>query len=181
MHEISTVCFTGHRQIGGAYYDHNQPNRTWQAIERLTSAIIADLVSNYNTRKFIVGGALGIDTMAAKCVVAFKQFNSVSPDIKMVLAIPFPSYSAKMRSEEKKIFDMYLAAADEVVMVSQGPFTVRKLFVRNEWMVDNSQMACAFWDGREAGGTYQCMRYAKNKGKLLFLVQTNNNLRVGWW
>lgn len=36
---------------------------------------------------------------------------------------------------------------------------------RNEWMVDNSDAGLAFWNGKESGGTYKCLEYAKSKNR----------------
>ena len=39
---------------------------------------------------------------------------------------------------------------------------------RNEYMVDNSDLVLAFWNGEESGGTYYTLSYAKKKNKRVF-------------
>lgn len=39
--------------------------------------------------------------------------------------------------------------------------------VRNRWMVDNGEEGLAFWNGKKAGGTWNCIQYAESQGKLV--------------
>jgi len=40
----------------------------------------------------------------------------------------------------------------------------------NEWMVDNSSILIAIYDGSKNGGTFNCIEYAKNKGKEIIVI-----------
>ena len=43
-----------------------------------------------------------------------------------------------------------------------GPWVYHK---RNHWMVDHADEVVAYWSGKEWGGTYACIKYAKSKRK----------------
>lgn len=45
-----------------------------------------------------------------------------------------------------------------------GPWVYHK---RNEWMVDNATHVMAYWNGKEAGGTFACVNYANKVEKPL--------------
>lgn len=34
---------------------------------------------------------------------------------------------------------------------------------RNRYLVDHSQLIIAYWDGRDHGGTFDCLKYAKKQ------------------
>jgi uncharacterized phage-like protein YoqJ len=40
---------------------------------------------------------------------------------------------------------------------------------RNEYMVDNSDIVIAVWDGSK-GGTYNCVKYAEKLGKKIIVI-----------
>lgn len=45
--------------------------------------------------------------------------------------------------------------------------------IRNEWMVDNGDQGLALWNGKESGGTYNCIKYAEKKGKPVVNIWRN--------
>jgi len=44
-----------------------------------------------------------------------------------------------------------------------------KMQKRNEYMVDNSNIVIAVWDGTK-GGTYNCVKYAEKLGKEVIII-----------
>lgn len=59
---------------------------------------------------------------------------------------------------------MIINESDEVYYVSEERYTHWCMNKRNEWMVDNSDLVIAVWDGTK-GGTANCVRYAVKQGK----------------
>lgn len=45
--------------------------------------------------------------------------------------------------------------------VYPGPWVYQ---IRNEWMVDNSDLGFALWSGKKSGGTYNTLKYAQKRG-----------------
>jgi uncharacterized phage-like protein YoqJ len=58
-----------------------------------------------------------------------------------------------------------LSCADNVYWVDQGAYAPWKMLNRNKWMVDNSDITIAVWNGDESGGTFHCVDYAKKQQK----------------
>ena len=43
--------------------------------------------------------------------------------------------------------------------------------IRNRWMVDNSDLVLAVFDGKKEGGTWNCVKYAKSKNKEIVVIK----------
>lgn len=171
-----TVCFTGHRpdKLGG--YDWNT-EINFKIIKALGRKI-EDVLLIEGARTFIFGGALGIDQMAFELVY---QKNYDFHDIKMIMAVPFQNQAIKWFN--KKDVDRYvsqLKRANEIVFVDTlpqyrcnlaplGEYHPVKMQKRNEYMVDNSDIVIAVWDGSK-GGTGNCVKYAQSKGKNIIRI-----------
>jgi hypothetical protein len=52
---------------------------------------------------------------------------------------------------------------------------VSKYQERNERMVDEADFLLAFWVGRRKGGTFNCMKYANRRSKLIFNALDENS------
>lgn len=140
------VCGTGHRpdKLGG-YTD--------EVLERAI-AVAEESIVGYDT--VISGMALGWDTALA--------IAAVNKGIPFIAAVPFLGYEARWPADSQNIFNNLLDLASKVVIVCDGDYGVWKLQKRNEWMVDNSDVVLALWDG-SSGGTSNCIRYATKMQK----------------
>ena len=158
-----TVCFTGHRpdKLGG--YDENKPIIKWVKKE-LEEAIDKAIEAGFTT--FISGGALGVDQWAAEIIIEKKEKY---PNIKLVIAKPFPSQGRKWPASSRKRFHKICESADVVVDVSPDPYTREKMMRRNQWMVNKSDMVIAVWDG-SAGGTADAVDKAIEAGKPIYRI-----------
>lgn len=152
----TTVCFTGHRpdHFGGYREDTDIIDKIKAELERKVDEAI---YLGYTT--FISGMAIGVDTWAAEIVLEKKKEN---PEIKLVSAIPFVGQERRWPISCIKRYDNIINNTDEIVIVSDGNYSVKKMMIRNEWMVDNSAIVIAVWDGT-ASGTGNCVKYAKKK------------------
>lgn len=140
------IAGTGHRpqKLGGF-----SPLVT----ERLTDLAVAAL-KLYKPDRVISGGALGWDTAVA--------LASLKLNIPLVLAVPFKGQESRWSDSQKQTYYDIGERASRVVVVSEGFYQPYKMQVRNCWMVDNSNMMLALWDGSR-GGTGNCVRYANEK------------------
>ena len=160
---MPSVAFTGHRpeKIGG----YNENNKIAQGIKMVLAEHIEILISKgYN--EFISGGALGIDTWAAEAVLEAKKTH---PEVRLIIARPFPSQDAKWPQESKYRFKAFCDKADEIIDVNPDPYAAWKMQKRNIFMCDRADLILAFWDG-SSGGTGNCVEYAKAKGKRLLVI-----------
>jgi uncharacterized phage-like protein YoqJ len=137
---------TGHRphKLGGYGDDRME----------LLIGIAETAIDGYG--KVISGMALGWDTAVA--------IAAVRKGIPFIAAVPFIGQESRWPEESRNVHNNLLDLASEVVIISPGGYTVEKMQVRNEWMVDRSDVILALWDG-SPGGTGNCIRYAIRKKK----------------
>lgn len=142
------VAFTGHRpqKLGG----WKTPNNTQKRV-RLA---LLDEMFRIRPTYAIVGMALGVDLWAA----------GVCSDLKIpfTAAVPCDGHDSQWPEHTRIFYGIMLAQAAKVVVVSPGPYEPWKMQKRNEYLVDNSHILVAIWDGSQSGGTYNCIQYAKS-------------------
>lgn len=179
---MKTICFTGHRpnKLGG--YDWNTPKNK-VIIEKLRSEIISLINSTREYDfKFICGGALGIDQMAFDILEKLKYGTLHLNNLKMTLelAIPFSKQPIKWNYHDAKKYEIQKSQADIVTYVDrledykikgydEDIYYPAKMQKRNQYMVDNSDVIIAVWDGTK-GGTANCVSYAKKLGKEIISI-----------
>lgn len=166
-----TVCFSGHRpsKLEGGYNWNTDKNI--QIIERLSQEV-EKLILERDAGKFIFGGAIGIDQMAFEVVNKLKI--SKYPNLELVLAIPFKNQDSKWYEKSDVIrYNCQKLIANKIVYVDElkgtkyfcdivelGLYHIKKMQIRNEYMVDHSDIVIAVWDG-SIGGTKNCIDYAR--------------------
>jgi uncharacterized phage-like protein YoqJ len=150
-----TVAFTGHRpnRLGG----YRIPNATWTAVTREIRRALEDV----NPTEAISGMALGVDQWAAQICIDM--------NIPFIAAVPFEGQESVWPEESKKTYKNLLDKAQRIVVVCEGKYAAWKMQKRNEWMVDNSDVLIAVWDG-ESGGTANCVAYAESVGKKIVRI-----------
>lgn len=85
--------------------------------------------------------------------------------LPVIAARPWTTHQP--REHDAQLYVDILANALRVVTVTEvdtypGPWVYHK---RNEWMVDNATHVMAYWSGKEKGGTFACVRYARKVKK----------------
>ena len=141
--------------------------------EILSKCDVADEV------KFIGGGALGVDQMGIHVVNSIKEHYLQCSYIE--IAVPFKNQPIKWFNQaDIKRYNEQLNYADKVTYVDrldkykikeyqEDRYYPAKMQKRNEYMVDNSDIVIAVWDGTK-GGTYNCVQYAKKLGKEIIYI-----------
>ena len=123
----------------------------------LEKAIDEAIEGGYIT--FITGMAMGTDIWAAEIVLQKKKTNK---DLHLICALPHPGFESRRSSIEKLRFNKIIKKADIVKEVNSHYFT-ECYQVRNEWMVDRSNLVIAVFNGQKSG-TKNTVDYAKRKG-----------------
>lgn len=117
------------------------------------------------------GMALGADTIFALSVLDLKKEGV---DIKLHCDIPCRNHSSKWPNEwDVVLYNKILEAADEINVVSDVEYQPWVMQKRNEYLVDRVDALIALYNGDEKGGTANCVRYAKNKGVEIILINPN--------
>jgi uncharacterized phage-like protein YoqJ len=167
---LKSVFFTGHRPHGlwGQHFYSNskEVKDKYKAQTNVLVMLVSELVV-LGFHRFITGGAIGLDQMAAETVVNLR--DSRFPQIALVIARPFPSQDAVWPQRVRDDFIRLCNRADLIRDISPDPYAPWKMQKRNEWMVDEAQIGIAMWSGSK-GGTYNCVEYAQKKGKPIIVV-----------
>ncbi len=146
---FNAICGTGHRpdKLGG--YDDGTSHRL--------KTLAMDWLVKSQPNKVISGMALGWDTALAEA--------SYLVGIPFLAAIPFKGQELAWPKQSQTRYKNLLTLAQEIIYVSEGGYAAWKMQVRNKWMVDNSKAVLALYNGDPYGGTYNCVRYAKEQKK----------------
>ena len=155
------ISFTGHRpnKIGG----FKIPNETYNWIFKQTEIILKNIKPN----KAYCGMALGYDQMCAEICIKLQ--------IPFVAAIPFKGQESVWPKSSRDHYFELLSKADKQIIVSDGAYDIKKMQIRNEFMVDHADIVLACWDG-SPGGTGNCMQYAIKQMKNWIRINPNNKL-----
>ena len=151
-------CVTGHRPKGFPF------ERSWyeplyiKYVDMLALEIENLFNEGYN--HFVVGMAEGADLDFARAVLNNKGAN----DNVVLEAVPYPKEVVKRITEQAREYQDILARCDRIHTVSDHYFKgcMQK---RNRYMVDKSDIVIAIWNGREEGGTWYTIKYARSKNK----------------
>lgn len=149
---MKTCCFTGHRNIT-------------EEQKRYATDYIIKYIDNLiwqGYTHFITGMADGADLLVAKVVLDFK---SIDKEIFLEAAVP---YRDRLKCKSIKFINI-LKYCDKVTVI-QEKYDMSCFMKRNKYMVDNSDVVIAIWDGRKMGGTYNTIKYAESQRKKVLLV-----------
>ena len=141
-----TVCaFTGHRNISKKHEN------------KLADILARGIAYAYSKgcRKFLTGGAIGFDTVAAEEIIKFKRSHS---DVLFILVIPCKNQSAKWSDSQKAVYKRILADADGVICISDE-YTPTCMRERNKYLAENADILLSYVC-RPNSGSAQTVRMA---------------------
>ena len=141
--KVKSCCVTGHRSISPEMEDFVK--------KELRKEIILAINDGYT--HFISGFAIGTDLIFADIVVEQKTEH---PYITLEAAIP---YGRRLETSDIE-FNRLIEQCDAVVVKSEQ-YTKNCFFIRNLYMVENSERVIAVYDGRKNGGTAFTIRKAR--------------------
>lgn len=149
--KTKTVCFSGHRKFFDPIAE----------IEAKLEAEIRKCIES-GMERFITGGALGFDTLAAQTTIRLRR---EFPQIRLFLALPCPSedQTRYWKPTEKAEYKEILELADEVKVLAKS-YTDDCMFDRNKYMVNNSCKIIHYLRHNGRSGTKQTVNYAQKQG-----------------
>ena len=147
--EITTVCFTGHRNI-----DKKDAVRIPGELKRILEELIGR-----GARRFKAGGAMGFDTVAALCVLELKEKH---PEISLELMLPCRDQTRGWNEDCKKVYEYIKGQAEKIEYVTDG-YTSWCMHERNRRLVNGSRVCIAYLK-QSTGGTAYTYGYAIEKG-----------------
>ncbi|WP_141400996.1 SLOG family protein [Lacrimispora amygdalina] len=114
----------------------------------------------------VTGMALGIDQLFAEAVLELKEEGN---PIKLLTAIPCKNHPCKWPKLSQEHYQDILKEADHMVLVSDSAYEPSLMQIRNEYMVNISNVVIAVWDGSR-GGTGNCVEYAKKVNRPVIVI-----------
>ncbi len=151
-----TACFTGHRPQK-LPWGFNEDSIDCIAMKEIAKIEIQNAIINYGITHFISGMAIGFDMIAAELVLELKKDY---PFITLECAIPCKEQDKLWREQQKERYKNILSQANKVTYVSDKPYYYGCMQKRNRYMIDNSSVLIALFNGKP-GGTKQTVDYAK--------------------
>ena len=150
-----TCCFTGHRPNKLPWGYKEKGIRFLLLKNKLRKTIIKAIKNGY--KYFISGMALGSYMICAEIVLKLKKKH---PNIELECAIPCINQTEKWLKDSIDRYNYILSKADNVTYVSNKPYFNGCMQKRNKYMIDNSSLLIAVYNG-SSGGTKQTIELAK--------------------
>ena len=158
-----TCCFSGHRPTKLPWGANEADPACRKLKEELRSRLEGIYEAGY--RHFICGMAIGCDMYFAEAVL---ELQKAHPDVTLEAAIPCGSQPEKWYLDQRKRYNRLLDACSTVTVL-QISYTPDCMMRRNMYMVDNSSLLLACFDGRP-GGTMNTIVYAQRTDvKVIFI------------
>lgn len=151
-----TLGITGHRPQKLYGFEESHPGNLFIIYA------IGNYLKEFKPTKVITGMALGADQWAAQWCIQLS--------IPFVAATPFKGQDRIWPEPSKKKYKYLLNRAEEIEIVSKTYDNIGEaLNSRNKWIVDNSDTMLGVFGGY-AGGTKNCLEYAKSKNKKIDII-----------
>ena len=152
-----TCCFTGHRPTKLPWGYDETDARCVALKEKIYD--IAEAVYESGIRHFICGMAMGCDLYFCEAVLELRDRYG---DITVEAAIPCATQASKWKESLRRRYDVLVRRCD-IQTVLRPRYTHDCMRKRNEYMVENSSVIIAVYDG-ELGGTMQTLMLARRAG-----------------
>lgn len=155
------ICLTGHRPQG--LYGYNN-YLLYKKLEDFLYNLIKKEIDKFDLFYLSSGLALGADTCWTKAILRLRKEY---PDkIKFYAHIPNFNQARKwINKEDVRFWDYSIKQADKLFVIDEDMKYSHgvALNLRNQSMVDNSNLIIGIYNGIEKGGTFNCLEYAKKK------------------
>lgn len=161
-----TACLTGHRPKSLPWgYDEGEENcvRFKEELEKIFNGAV-----DYGVTTFLTGMAEGFDMIGAEILLKIRK----NRNIKVIAVVPCIGQELKWRIEQQKRYKQILQKCDEVITLSKD-YTPTCMNDRNKYMVNNSSICIACWNGKPSG-TGNTVRFAKQNGNRIRIINPEN-------
>lgn len=156
MDTKNTCCFTGHRRI---------PKGELPAVAAALRREVLRLIREEGIVRFLSGGALGFDTLAAETVL---EIAAKIPEISLVIVRPCADQARGWSAKDISRCNAILARANEVITLAPA-YRPGCMQARNRYLVEHSRVCLCFLT-EPTGGTAYTVKYAASLGRPVFNV-----------
>ena len=161
---VYKICFTGHRPKG-LPWGYDETKESCVLFKNTIYAIIEKTIINGYTY-FITGMALGIDMICAEIVLELKKKYK---NIMLECAIPCINQEKRWTLPQQERYNQILSKADIIKYVNKSEYNDNCMKERNKYMVENSDVVIAVWNGYPSG-TSNTIKLAKDIGKQVIII-----------
>ena len=171
-----TVSFTGYRP-GKLPFGNDYES---EGAKKLKSALMSvfDQLFRKNYNCFLTGGAAGSDLLAADAVAeVLKSYGKRASRSISFICLPCHDHVRRWSEKDRNYLERLLNEGTYAFYVSDRPYYQGCMQVRNRYMVDNSSMVVAVFDG-QPGGTKNTLDYAEKTNKKIVTVDPFAYLRT---
>ena len=163
MSKTNTVCISGHRPKKLPWgYDESKDICKRFKID-LRGVLVKLINDSYN--RYLIGMAEGFDMICAEILLTLKkEFKH----IKIIAVIPCINQNVKWSFKQRLKYRRIVKKADEVIIL-QKEYTENCMNKRNHYMVINSSVVLACFDGSPSGTKNTLMEANKMGHKILIL------------
>ena len=161
---FNSCAFTGHRPHRFPWkYAKNDPRCVnlkqvlYNEIEKLSAS---------GVYHFFSGMAHGVDVWAAQMVL---NLRSRYPNLLLHCILPCEKQEVKWAMKEQEVYRDILRKADSVEYISQDYYSGCMLD-RNRKLVSSAEILLAVYDGGQGGGTAATVRYARQAGREIIII-----------
>ena len=164
---MKTVAVTGHRPktLGWGY---NLGTKLYYNMYRSMYQFLREEMPD----RCITGMALGVDTVFALAALSYRDISNKDVDCY----IPFNGQELLWSKEDQERYVRILKRADHRKIITDNGYSAWAMQKRNEWMVDETDILLAVWNGIKKGGTWNCIRYAQKKN-VPVIIRSPNDFR----
>ena len=149
-----SVCFTGHRILS------ENPKKLFDRLY----PVLKKLVEEKGVTDFYAGGAVGFDTIAAKCVLRLRDNDHLPVHLHLVLPCSNAEQTKNWTADQKYEFRVILQRADSVEYTSEHHDDTC-MGRRNRRLVELANAVCVcYYDIHHKSGTAQTVHLAQEKG-----------------
>lgn len=160
-----TCCFTGYRPQKLPFgFDERHPDCV--RLKKLLRQEMVRLITEAGVTHFITGMALGIDQICAGIVLELKKDY---PAVTLECAIPYEEQAVKWTVPQRERYYDMIAGSDKATQL-QTAYTRDCMAKRNRYLVDGSEYVLAVWDGAGRSGTGRTVRYARELGRTITII-----------
>lgn len=167
MTKNTTCCLTGHRP-GKLPWGYNENSKICKQFKRELCSVFIGAIK-YGIDTFLSGMALGFDMIGTQLLLKLKRKYK---HIKIFAVIPCENQQKYCSSNDKKKYENLLKKCDKIITI-QKEYSNDCMSIRNRYMVDNSSVLIACYNGL-GGGTKNTLLYAQKKGSKIKIINPDD-------
>ena len=147
--------------MGFPFDYEDQKGALFKAYQTQLTNTVEELIGQGYT-DFISGMAQGADLDFAETVIQCRK--KLQLPISLEAAIPCPNQTSGWKGSCLKRYSKILHLCDHQTLICDH-YHQGCMQMRNQYMVDKSDLVVAIWNGERKGGTWNTIQYAKRIGK----------------